>query len=713
MYKSNSGALAASLTLMLLAGAAIAQRPPAAARPASATASATAPAPAAASAAASAATSAASSAAAAATAPAATTAKEAMRAWQDAIAATPAPGKGCFTAKYPGKTWRKTTCLTASKQANRPRTFDIGGANHVVARSSGTVRSATGSFENVTPANLTASGPLATGGTAPDAFSLQINAQPFVPVSSDATIAACGTTKPACSAWQQFIYSQYQGFPNPRIFVEYWLLGFGATCPAGWSPTLPGSPLNTDCYLNSPGAYVGPTRVTAADLGSVRLSAFAGLDNPTTPAPDTSLDKVVLTWANGTAFLHTHDNLLGLNQRWKDVEWNVVGDCCGYKVDFSAGTSMVARAQLDDGGVQPPQCVPIGYTAEKNNLNFGPAAPTATGVGPALLLAQSSAGGAANNCAAATSLGDTHLRTFGGVAYDFQSTGDFVLAKKAGDADGAFVVQARQVSGGASWPNTSINHGVATRIGKAAVAICLAPKPLVAVDGKPAEVSEGKPLALDGGVVVSRTGNVFLVLSRTQGDWVRAELHPNWMNLAVGLGRADAPVRGLLGQGEREANVLAGRDGATLKEPIRFEDLYHRYGESWRVQGNDELLLAPCGSPVPGAGPPKLPFFAENLEGKDRERGQAACAVAGVKRESAWFNDCVLDVVVLRSDAAALVFAHLAEPGAVVRPKGNAASGDANGREGTGPLKRHWPWWLLLAALAAVVLWRALRRKEP
>lgn len=686
--RSAAVAAFAAWVLVSASGDATAQRPPAPPRPASAAASAS-----------------------PAVAPA--TMKEDMRAWQDAIAAAPAPGKGCFIAKYPEKTWRKTACLTASKQANRAQTFDIGGANHVVARSAtGTIRSATGSFENVTPANLTATGPLATGGTAPDAFSLQINAQSgFIPVSSDPAIAACGTTKPDCTAWQQFIYSQYQGFPNPRIFIEYWLHGFGATCPAGWQPLLPGNPMNTDCYLNSPGIYAGPTRVTAADLGSVRLSAFAGVDNPATPAPDTSLDKVVLTWANGTAFTHTHDNLLGLNQRWRNVEWNVFGDCCGAKVDFSAGTSMVARVQVNDGTVQPPQCVPIGYTAESNNLNIGPAAPAATGTGPAQLLTQSSGGGAANNCAGATSLGDTHLRTLGGVAYDFQSTGDFVLAKKDEGGSGAFVVQARQVSGGASWPNASVNHGMATRMGKSAVAICLAPKPLVAVDGKPVEVAEGKPLALASGMVVSRTGNVFLVLSRTHGDWVRAELNPGWMNVAVGVGRGEAKVSGLLGSGEGDAKALIGRDGAPLAKPIRFEDLYHRYGESWRVQGNDEALLAPCGSAAPDAGPPKRPFFAEHLEGKDRERGQAACTAAGVKRDSRHFDDCVLDVAVLGTEAAARVFANLPEPAAVVRPLAGAGSGDS-GREGASMLRRHWPWWLVLAALAVVVLWRATRRSK-
>ncbi|MFO1295595.1 MAG: hypothetical protein U1F25_03325 [Rubrivivax sp.] len=172
-------------------------------------------------------------------------------------------------------------------------------------------------------------------------------------------------------------------------------------------------------------------------------------------------------------------------------------------------------------------------------------------------------------------------------------------------------------------------------------------------------------------------------------------------------------MSGLLGSGERDVQALVGRDGARLANPIRFDDLYHRYGESWRVQGNDEALLAPCGPPVANAGPPKQPFYAEHLEGKDRERGQAACTAAGVKRDSRYFNDCVLDVVVLKTEAAARVFANLPEPAAVVRPTTTAGGGDGNGRDAASLLKRHWPWWLVLAALAVVVLWRATRRKQP
>ena len=75
-----------------------------------------------------------------------------------------------------------------------------------------------------------------------------------------------------------------------------------------------------------------------------------------------------------------------------------------------------------------------------------------------------------SNCAAATSVGDTHLTTFNGLLYDFQASGDFVLAQ----VDPDFVVQTRQVSGAPTWPDASVNSAVATRMGKTKVAVCLA-----------------------------------------------------------------------------------------------------------------------------------------------------------------------------------------------------------------------------------------------
>lgn len=53
----------------------------------------------------------------------------------------------------------------------------------------------------------------------------------------------------------------------------------------------------------------------------------------------------------------------------------------------------------------PPACLARGFTGETNNLSFGPTAPPASGPGPALLVTESSAGGAPTICAAVTDVG--------------------------------------------------------------------------------------------------------------------------------------------------------------------------------------------------------------------------------------------------------------------------------------------------------------------
>src|SRR6185503_5424999 len=171
---------------------------------------------------------------------------------------------------------------------------------------------------------------------------------------------------------------------------------------------------------------------------------------------------------------------------WQIAEFNIFGDggnsAGGGQASFNSGADVVARTQILYGGTAPPNCVAQGFTAETNNLSFGPTAPSASAPGPAVLFQESTAGGATSNCAAATTVGDTHLATFGGLFYDFQASGDFVLAQ----VDPDFVVQTRQVSGAPTWPEASVNSAVATQMGKSKVALCLPGR--LNVDGADAEL---------------------------------------------------------------------------------------------------------------------------------------------------------------------------------------------------------------------------------
>jgi hypothetical protein len=122
---------------------------------------------------------------------------------------------------------------------------------------------------------------------------------------------------------------------------------------------------------------------------------------------------------------------LNLEGQWNTAEFNIFGDGGGGQAALSAGTTIDARTEVTNGTGAAPQCVAsgTGFTGETNNLTFGPGAPPASQPGPAVLFEESSAGGAPSACAAATTVGDTHLGTYNGLAYDFQAAGDFVLSE--------------------------------------------------------------------------------------------------------------------------------------------------------------------------------------------------------------------------------------------------------------------------------------------
>jgi hypothetical protein len=300
-------------------------------------------------------------------------------------------------------------------------------------------------------------------------------------------------------------------------------------------------------------------------------------------------------------------------------------------------------------------CVAQGFTGETNNLSFGPTAPSASAPGPAVLATESSAGGAPSNCAAGTTVGDTHLTTFKGLLYDFQASGEFVLT----EVDSDFVVQTRQVSGAPTWPNASVNSAVATRMGKTVVALCLDG---LTIDGKTTDLSDGKSLSTPYGVDVTRRGNVYFITSQN-GNSVRATVNASWIDVSVGLGNCCAKVKGLLANADGNVNQIAARDGTVLTNPFNFEELYHRFADSWRVSPK-ESLLPTCGDRELKSGIPRKPFYARDLDSTHYRRARAVAKKAGVK-EGPLLDAATLDVAVIGNDRAALAFVGTHAPIAV------------------------------------------------
>ncbi len=257
-------------------------------------------------------------------------------------------------------------------------------------------------------------------------------------------------------------------------------------------------------------------------------------------------------------------------------------------------------------------------------------------------------------------MGDAHLATFGGLLYDFQASGDFVLAQTGPD----FVVQSRQVSGAPTWPDASVNHAVATRMGKTSVAVCLADKrPQLYVDGMLTDLAGGNSISRPD-VFISRKNNTYFIRDET-GNWVRAQVNletPGWIDVKVGLGKWPVSVRGLLANAGRVSQIAA-RDGKVLTNPFSFEEVYHHYADSWRVKA-DESQLSVCGGAQSGI--PKKPFRPRDVGPEAYQRAKAVCVAAGVK-QGAYMDACLVDVAFTGNEIAAKVFVNVPAPAVVGR----------------------------------------------
>jgi hypothetical protein len=566
--------------------------------------------------------------------------------WQRAMSQIRLPGKGCFKATYPRLQWQAATCTTTPAYPmpprRGPRPLIVGNGSDASPKvPSGNIIMATGSFDSVTGVT-SESGPIANAGLSyPDTYTLQLNTD-FFPST------VCPNTSPLCRGWEQFIFEN-----NPsahRAFIQYWLLKYNAPCPGGWYTFLVSS--DTYCYKNNSAGAASVPNQPIGNLGQLSLIGSVSA----------SADSVAVS-DGSTMYTVPGDNAVNASTGWAIAEFNIFGDggnnAGGGTASFNSGSTIVPRTRVIYGGTNAPICTALGFTGEKNNLSFGPSAPAVTGLGPALFATESSGGGSPSNCAAATTIGDTHLTTFGGLLYDFQASGDFLLAQTGP----GFVVQARQVSGAPTWPNATINKAIAVQAGASRVAICVPGR--VVVDGKPRVINDGGEFGLSDGGNVVRRGNVYFVLAPS-GDSVRAEVnYGTYINVSVGLGQWPGQVRGLLANANGNGNQVAMQNGTVLTGPLSFETLYGRYGNSWRVPPSRSILSA-CGERVV-SGNPKKPFFTNDLDRGLAARNRMICMKAGAK-EGALLNACIIDVAMI-GPRAAKVYATLRAPVAVWNPR--------------------------------------------
>lgn len=553
--------------------------------------------------------------------------------WQTRISQLAKPAQGCYKAAYPSVAWQKTACATPSKTPMTPkqavplaphpgpRPMVVGNGDDISAKApSGFIFNSIGSFDTVSGVTSESSPANGSGPPVANAYSLQLNTDFFV-------TTAC-STNPSCRGWEQFIYAN--DGTSGLGFMQYWLVNYAFACPAGWFTYAP------HCYRNSPFGVVVPNQ-PITNLVNLKVSGTAN------PGSDS-----VTTFVGLTAYTVAGGNYVNASAGWKISEFGVFADGGGYQANFNAGASINVRTQINYGGTAAPICVAQGFTGETNNLAFGSPPPPATPPGPAILVNENTSNSSTANCAYATAVGDTHMLTASGTSYDFQGQGKYTEARTGT----GFTVESAKVSGAPNWPNASVNSCVGARTGSTSVVVALGPK--LYVNGVLTPLASGQ-LALPTGVVVNRSGNTYVVVN-TDGDSMKAEVNPTYINLTVGMGTWPTTVRGLLGNPNNDPTKLEAADGTVLSVPLSFNDLYNVYGDSWRVVRTD-TLLNPCTQVQNGN--PVAWFFVNDLPTDVRARAQTLCVKAEIVQ--AWLNNCTLDVAVL-GDQAVEVYIDAAPP---------------------------------------------------
>lgn len=286
----------------------------------------------------------------------------------------------------------------------------------------------------------------------------------------------------------------------------------------------------------------------------------------------------------------------------------------------------------------------------------------------------------------AGSMGDPHLITYGGLLYDFQSIGEFVLAT---DSDG-FSVQVRQEH----WTRcASVNTAVAARLGENRIAIYARQSPALRVNGTPtitscdsesakdvlelSSVDSSSPCRTtidlpDGGSVAIAKGNEETAYTLTPGGSQRALVvtrrATGTLDLRVPEGfDGSGPVSGLLGKPSSEAtHELVTRDGRELPDSPTRSELYSDFGESWRVLQDESLFDYLPGENTSSFGDPLNPPVSCAISEAERRAATQECRSRGIT-SALLLEACTFDVATTGDPRFAKSYLGLAEPRAALR----------------------------------------------
>jgi hypothetical protein len=260
--------------------------------------------------------------------------------------------------------------------------------------------------------------------------------------------------------------------------------------------------------------------------------------------------------------------------------------------------------------------------------------------------------------------GDPHVGTMDHLYYDFQAVGEFELAKSRDD----FEVQVRQAPLDPADRTISVLTSAAVRAGSDVVGFYDVGGDIqVHRGGKVVTLQKGSVKLPGGGTLTRRSGaydyggDGYDVLwpdgSRVAVDPVGSEgLMVDLTPAAEGKGT----FTGLLGNFDgKAAGDLVGRDGKTIPDQPGHDDLYHVFGDSWRVSQSESLLEYGPGQSTAtftDRAFPDKPATVASLPQSVRDQATAMCKAAHVT-DATLLDDCVLDVARTGDPAFATAYA--------------------------------------------------------